>query len=427
MHVIKRELLIIAPGKHAAPGVENHHCLSTGFNLRIQIQRDAFRQFIEQRVQRLRIGIHHLFDHGEGFAATAFNHVENELWGNTIENWGISILIILGAIIIVKLLSLLGKKVIKPFVTGTDNHLDDVIFYSLEAPVKFAIILLGIWIAIHRLVYPDSFVKVVDNAYSILIVLDITWFFGRLFSSLLQVYWGKQSNGQANKMMPIIKRTILVIVWLIGIVMALSNVGVNISALLGTLGIGGIAFALAAQDTVKNVFGTFTILTDKPFSIGDTIRVDSYEGTVVDVGVRSTKIMNYDKRIITFPNYKITDTSIVNISSEPMRRVVLNLGLTYDTTSEKMKEALELLKSIPKRVENVSSNPSDIVAVFTEYSDSALVIMYIYFIEKQGDILGVTSNMNMEILAAFNKAGLNLAFPTRTVYIQKDESLKQES
>lgn len=353
--------------------------------------------------------------------------LENELWGNTIENWGISILIILGAIIIVKLLSLLGKKVIKPFVTGTDNHLDDVIFYSLEAPVKFAIILLGIWIAIHRLVYPDSFVKVVDNAYSILIVLDITWFFGRLFSSLLQVYWGKQSNGQANKMMPIIKRTILVIVWLIGIVMALSNVGVNISALLGTLGIGGIAFALAAQDTVKNVFGAFTILTDKPFSIGDTIRVDSYEGTVVDVGVRSTKIMNYDKRIITFPNYKITDTPIVNISSEPMRRVVLNLGLTYDTTSEKMKEALELLKSIPKRVENVSSNPSDIVAVFTEYSDSALVIMYIYFIEKQGDILGVTSNMNMEILAAFNKAGLNLAFPTRTVYIQKDESLKQES
>ena len=353
--------------------------------------------------------------------------LENALWGNTIENWGISILIILGAIIIVKLLSLLGKKVIKPFVTGTDNHLDDVIFYSLEAPVKFAIILLGIWIAIHRLVYPDSFVKVVDNAYSILIVLDITWFFGRLFSSLLQIYWGKQSNGQANKMMPIIKRTILVIVWLIGIVMALSNVGVNISALLGTLGIGGIAFALAAQDTVKNVFGAFTILTDKPFSIGDTIRVDSYEGTVVDVGVRSTKIMNYDKRIITFPNYKITDTSIVNISSEPMRRVVLNLGLTYDTTSEKMKEALELLKSIPKRVENVSSNPSDIVAVFTEYSDSALVIMYIYFIEKQGDILGVTSNMNMEILAAFNKAGLNLAFPTRTVYIQKDESLKQES
>lgn len=345
--------------------------------------------------------------------------LENDFLGNTIQNWIISIAFIVGAIIIVKLMSLLSKKVLKPLISRTKNHLDDVIFYSVEPPIKFAIILLGIWLAIHRLVYPDSFVKVVDTAYSILIVLDITWFFGRLCNGLLQVYWKHQSDGHANKMMPIIKRTILVIVWIIGIVMALSNVGVNISALLGTLGIGGIAFALAAQDTVKNIFGAFTILTDKPFSIGDTIRVDNFEGTVVDVGVRSTKVMNYDKRIITFPNYKITDASIINISSEPMRRVVLNLGLTYDTTPEKMKEALQLLKAIPKRVENVSSNPSDITAVFTEYTDSALGIMYIYFIEKQGDILGVTSDMNMEILDSFNKAGLVFAFPTRTVYIQK--------
>lgn len=348
--------------------------------------------------------------------------LENEIWGNSIQNWIISILIIVAAIVIVKLITLVSKKVLKPLTDRTKNQLDNIIFYSLEPPVKFAIILLGIWIAIHRLVYPDSFVKVVDNIYRILIVLDITWVFARLFSGLLQVYWGRRSNGQNNKMLPIIKRTILVIVWIIGLVMALSNVGVNISALLGTLGIGGIAFALAAQDTVKNVFGAFTLLTDKPFNIGDTIRFDSIEGTVVDIGIRSTRIMNYDKRIITIPNYKITDSSIINISSEPMRRVVLNLGLTYDTTAEKMKEALEILKALPQKVENVSSSPSNVVAVFTEYSDSALGIMYIYYIEKQGDILGVTSNMNMEILDSFNKAGLEFAFPTRTIYIQKDES-----
>lgn len=281
--------------------------------------------------------------------------------------------------------------------------------------------LLGIWIAIHRLVYPDNFVKTIDNAYRILIVLDITWVFARLIGGLLEIYLRKESTGQTNKMMPIIKRTALVLVWIIGIVMALSNIGVNISALLGTLGIGGIAFALAAQDTVKNIFGAFTIFTDKPFNIGDTIRVDSFEGTVIDVGARSTKIMDYDKRIITFPNYKITDANIINISSEPRRRVVLNLGLTYDTTPEKMKEALDILKAIPERVENVSFNPSDTTAVFTNYADSALVIMYIYFIEKQGDILGVTSNMNMEILSSFNKAGIEFAFPTQTIYIQKDE------
>lgn len=347
--------------------------------------------------------------------------LEQEFLGNTLQNWLIAIVYIVAAVIIVKLITLVSKKWLKPLVSRTENNLDDVIYYSLDAPIKFAIMLLGIWLAIHRLVYPDSFVKVVDNAYRILIVLDITWFFARIFTGLLQIYWGKHSDGHINKMLPIIKRTILVIVWIIGVVMALSNVGVDISALLGTLGIGGIAFALAAQDTVKNIFGAFTILTDKPFNIGDTIRIDSFEGTVVDVGVRSTKIMDYDKRIITFPNYKVTDASIINISSEPMRRVVLKLGLTYDTTPEKMKEALTILKAIPERVENVSSRPGDTVAVFSEYADSALVIMYIYFIEKQGDILGVTSNMNIEILDSFDKAGLDFAFPTQTVYIQNDE------
>lgn len=348
--------------------------------------------------------------------------LQYEILGNSIQTWLIALLYIIGAVILVKLISWFSKKVIKPFVTRTRNHVDDVIYYSIEPPLKFAIMLLGIWLAIHRLVYPDSFVKIVDNAYRILIILDITWIFTRLFSGLLQTYWGHRASGEINKMMPIIKRTILILLWILGFVMALSNIGVNISALLGTLGIGGIAFALAAQDTVKNVFGAFTILTDKPFNIGDTIHLDSYEGTVIDIGIRSTKIMNYDKRIITFPNYKITDATITNISSEPMRRVVMNIGLTYDTPPEKMKEALEILKALPKQVKDTSPNPSDVSANFMQYADSALVIMYIYFIKKQGDILGVTSNMNLALLEAFNKAGLNFAFPTQTVYIQKDES-----
>ena len=349
--------------------------------------------------------------------------LEQEIGGNTVENWVISIFIVVGAFILIKLLSLLGKKVIKPFTNRTTNRVDDIIYYSLESPIKFAVILLGIWIAIHRLVYPDSFVKVVDNAYRILIILDITWIFARLFSGLLQIYWRHNSDGKANTMMPVIKRTILVIVWIIGLVMALSNIGVNISALLGTLGIGGIAFALAAQDTVKNIFGAFTIFTDKPFSIGDTINVNGTEGTVVDVGVRSTKILGYDRRITTLPNYKITDTSIINISSEPMRRVTVKLGLTYDTTPEKMKEALDILRAIPKRMENVSENTSDNSAVFTDYADSALVITYNYYIKKQGDILKVTSDMNLEILTSFNKAGLDFAFPTQTLYINKNEPI----
>ena len=262
--------------------------------------------------------------------------LDYEIWGNSVQTWIVSLHIIAGAFIVVKLLSLLGRKVIKPFIGRTSNRVDDILYYSLESPLKFAVMLLGIWIAIHRLVYPDHLVKYVDNAYSILIILDITWVLARLSTALLQQYWGQRSDGHALKMMPVVRRTILVLIWIIGLVTALSNVGVDINALWGTLGIGGI-------------FGAFTIFTDKPFGIGDTINVNGFEGTVVDVGMRSTRIMGYDRRITSYPNYKITDASIVNISSEPMRRAMVKVGLTYDTGADKMNEALDILGASRRR------------------------------------------------------------------------------
>lgn len=347
--------------------------------------------------------------------------LEREIWGNTIQDWGISIIIIIAAFIIAKLVALFLKKVVGSFTRKTANHLDDIIYNSIEAPLLFAIMLIGIWIAIHRLVYPDRFVTVVDSAYKILIILNITWLFARLVSNLLEVYWGNKSH--TKRMMPVVKRSLLVLVWIIGLVMALSNVGVNIGALLGTLGIGGIAFALAAQDTVKNIFGAFTILTDKPFSIGDTVRIDNFEGTIIDVGVRSTKMIDYDKRIITFPNYKIADSSIINITVEPMRRVVMKIGLTYDTTPEKMSEAMEILKSIPSKVQYIS--PYDVIVNFSDFTDSALVITFIYFIEKEGDIGKATSDVNMQVLALFNQADLDFAYPTSMVYYQDNKKIEE--
>lgn len=342
-----------------------------------------------------------------------------EILGNSLQTWIISILIVVAAFLVVKLLTLLGRKWLKPLVTRTKNGIDDIVYYSLEPPLKFAVMLLGIWIAIHRLVYPDELVKYVDYAYSILIILDVTWVLARLGSALLQRYWGRK-NTHAQKMEPVVRRTILVVVWIIGIVTALSNVGVDINALWGTLGIGGIAFALAAQDTVKNVFGAVTIFTDRPFGIGDTINVNGMEGTVVDVGMRSTRIMGYDRRITSVPNYKITDASIVNISSEPMRRAMIKVGLTYDTTAEQMQQALEILRGLPAKVKDASTKPSDITAVFLDYADSAMVITFYYYIVKGGDILGVQSDMHLALLKAFNEAGLKFAFPTRTLYVHGD-------
>lgn len=347
--------------------------------------------------------------------------LENVFLGNTLENWGISLIIIVCTLLFMKLIELLNRKVIKKITLRTYNKVDDVVFEAIETPVKFGILLIGIWVALHRLSFPAKLTFVIEDSYKILIVLAITWFLVRLFNSLVESYWNRRSDDSArtqkhtNRMMPIVKRGIIIVVWMIGIVMALSNVGVNISALLGTLGIGGIAFALAAQDTIKNIFGAFTIFTDRPFSIGDTINIDGFEGTIIDIGIRSTKMRNYDKRLISIPNSKLTDASIVNISAEPMRRVVVKLGLAYDTTPEKMAEAMKILLDIPSKVKYVS--PKDLTANFTDFTDSALVITLTYFIEKRGDIGNTTSNVNMDILAEFNKAGLSFAFPNQTVYV----------
>lgn len=350
---------------------------------------------------------------------------ENIILGNTIENWGVSLLIILGTFLFAKLVSLFNRKIVKSLTQKTKTKVDDIVYESIDSPIVFGIMLLGIWVALHHLSYPEQLVTAVDGAYKILIVINVTWFFARLLNGLLEEFWVRNSDGSSrakrhsSKMMPVIKRAILIIIWIIGIIMALANVGVNISALLGTLGIGGIAFALAAQDTIKNIFGAFTIFTDRPFAIGDTIKFDSFEGTIVDVGIRSTKMRNYDKRLITIPNSKLSDASIVNISAEPMRRVVMKIGLTYDTTPKKMNEAMNILKDMPKKIEYVSEK--DIAVNFLEFGDSALVITFVYFIEKKGDIKETTSNVNMEILSAFNDAGLNFAFPSQTVYIGKEE------
>lgn len=353
--------------------------------------------------------------------------LDKVFWGNSFENWGIALLIILGTVLIAKLVGLFCKRVILPITRKTRNHVDDIVYDAIESPILFAIMLFGIWIAIHYLETSDKFMSIVDMSYRILVTLNITWFFASFLRGVMELYMAKRldrttgAQKHTSRMAPVINRAILAVVWIIGVVMALSNVGVNISALLGTLGIGGIAFALAAQDTIKNIFGAFTIFTDRPFSIGDVIRIDSFEGTVVDIGARSTKMRNYDKRLITIPNSKITDASIINISAEPMRRVITKLGLTYDTTPEKMQEAMNLLRDIPNQVEFVTDK--NLAADFTEFGDSALIITFIYFIKKKGGIAETTSRVNMAILNSFNKAGLDFAFPTQTIlYTECDKS-----
>jgi len=350
--------------------------------------------------------------------------LEQLFYGNTLQNWLISLIIILCAILLNKSIVLLNKYVIRKFTAKTNNRLDDILFSMLEAPVLLGIALVGIWIASRRLELGLSVENVITKSYQVLTVLNITWFVARLVNSLLQEYLAPKVADTEYKrldihLMSIIRRAALAVIWAVGIVMALNNAGVQVATLIGGLGIGGLAFALAAQDTIKNIFGGFTIFTDRPFRIGDRIKVDGFDGFVENIGIRSTRLRTLEKRTVIIPNYKIVEASVENISEEPMRRVLMKLGLTYNTTPDKMNEAMSILKDIPNKINQV--DPKDVIVAFTDFSDFALIITFIYFIKKEADIMDTPSQVNSEILRAFNETDLQFAFPTQTIYVEKEE------
>jgi len=344
-------------------------------------------------------------------------------YGNSIKDWGISAIVIISALIINKLIILIYNNVINKITNKSKTGLDEIFFNSLQKPLMMGVILLAIWISLGRLDLGEDFHKILIKSYNILITLNITWFVGRLLTSLTEHHFTHNENTTKHRInsgiVPLIKRAVLIVIWTIGGISALHNVGIQVTALIGTLGIGSFAFALASQDTIKNIFGGITLFTDKPFYIGDLVKFEGIEGNVMDIGLRTTKIRTYDKQLVTIPNYKLTEAYITNISSEPGRRIVMEIGLTYDTPYEKMQEALDILNNMPEKVREIHKN--DLKAVFTNFGDSALVITFIYFIRESSktNILDVRSKVNFEILSSFNKAGLNFAFPTQTVYVQK--------
>ncbi|MFA5044655.1 MAG: mechanosensitive ion channel domain-containing protein [Paludibacter sp.] len=351
--------------------------------------------------------------------------LEQTFYGNTIHEWIISMLIILGAFVLNKIIVLLNKHVIHKITSKTKNRLDDILFTMLQAPALLGVALAAIWIATSRLIFDKSLDMFLFKAYQILIVINITWFAVRLVNALIEEYIAPIANDPNNKridnnFLPIIRRSLLGIIWAIGLVMALNNGGVNVGTLIASLGIGGLAFALAAQDTIKNIFGGITIFSDRPFRIGDRIKVDGFDGIVEDIGIRSTRLRTLERCLVTIPNYKIVEASVENISEEPMRRILSKIGLTYDTTPEKMNQAIDILKTMPLKIKEIDS---EVYVFFSDFANFSMVVTFIYFIQKKSDIPETISKVNLEILTAFNAAGLNFAFPTQTLYLKADDKL----
>jgi MscS family membrane protein len=340
-----------------------------------------------------------------------------EFYGNTLAEWAISLAIILGTLVVAKVLYWVFSRIVKSIVKRTKTRLDDIIVDMLEEPVVLIITIIGVWFAVGRLTFSDQANVWIGNGYWFMITLAVAWLLARLVDAIIREYVmplaQKTENDLDDQVIPIIRKAIRATIWILGVIVALNNAGYNVGALLAGLGIGGLALAMAAKDTVANIFGGITIFTDKPFKINDRIKINGFDGTISEIGIRSTRLKTLENRIVTIPNSKFTDGMVENVTSEPSRKVVLKLGLTYDTTAEKIQDGMKALKSIVDESDALEENA---VISFTEFGDFSLGILFIYYIRKDADIMNAQTDVNMEIKQRFEALGIEMAFPTQTVY-----------
>ena len=343
--------------------------------------------------------------------------LQKTYYGNTVLDWLIALAIVVAALLVGKALYWIFGNIVKQFTKKTKTRLDDIVIDMIEEPIVFIVTIAGIWYGVNRLELPETAERWLGNIIQFLIILTIAWLITRLLDSFYREYVvplvSKTETDLDDQLLPILQKGTKLTVWSIGTIVALNNAGYDVGALIAGLGIGGLALAMAARDTVSNVFGGLTIFADRPFKLHDRIQIAGFDGFIRDIGVRSTRLETLDGRLVTIPNSKFSDTPVENVSLEPSRKVVLNLGLTYDTTPEQMKRAMEILRDI---VAHNDSTEDKVLVSFNAFGDFAMGILFIYYIKSGADILQAQTDINMEILSRFTAEGLEFAFPTQTLY-----------
>ena len=344
-------------------------------------------------------------------------YLNQEIFGNPIENWLIAIGILVGSFVFVKILYWVFSNIFQKITSKTKNSLDDTLLRTLQKPITFLVIVLAYFYAVKFLHFTLNTESILLNIAYIFIALGLTSIISRIIdaviSELILPISEKSETSFDNHLIPVIQKAVRAIVWSLGIVIGLDNIGFDITAMIAGLGIGGLALALAAQDSVKNIFAGIMIFLDKPFKIKDRIKIDGHDGVVEEVGLRSTRIRTLEGRIVTIPNCTFTDNSVINVTSQPALKVKINLGLTYDTSEDDMQKAINILQDI---VKNQDAITDDYAAGFNGFGDFSLNILFMYYVRPESHWLNTQTLVNKEVLKRFNEEGLEFAFPTQTIF-----------
>ena len=348
--------------------------------------------------------------------------------GNSIKDYIYFFGIILIGLIFKKLISKYLSNILYKVVGKKDNNVGiDKFDELLTKPIGFFIVLCFIYFGASYVSYPsfidENFQSIFSKIFSLFLIYAIYKIFVKVIDYIgliLKQRAAETENKMDDQLIPFAIEIGRILVVIFALFFILGNVfDINITALATGLGIGGIAIAMASKESLENLLGSFTIFFDRPFTVGDVVKVGTVTGLVEKVGFRSTRIKTFDKSVVTVPNKKMIDAELDNLGLRPVRRVKFYIGLTYDTSTEQIKN---IVSDIQEMINSHEKTNEEGKVRFQEFGASSLDIMVLYYVNspKWEDLIDVKEDVNYKIMDIVKKHNSDFAFPSTSVYLHQN-------
>lgn len=343
------------------------------------------------------------------------------LWGNTLKQYLIFLAFVGGGIIIGRLLYFVLKKYVRRITRSTRTNIDDIIIDMIEEPLVAIVVIVGFYFGNRELTIGDHARKIFNHTTDSFFTIAIAWLVIRVVDRVLASYRSKRTHLTEEKnelydhVLPLSRKIIRFTLILITFIIIVHNFGYNVTSLVASLGIGGLAVALAAQELLKNVFGGITIITDRPFKLGDYVEINNFQGVIEEIGLRSIRLKTFEGFIVTIPNHLITETSVKNFNRYKVTRLIFTIGLTYEMTDRQIITAKKLVEEALDKTKRVVKGTYEIE--FVNFNDFSLDLYIACDVACNIPPLRrkVQDSINMKIKQTFDKEGIDMAFPTQTI------------
>lgn len=359
-----------------------------------------------------------IMDLFNNFFQKIFNHkiFSLEILGNPIRSYiwasGLLLFLLIG-------LKILKSKVLnrlKKIAEKTENPIDDLIIDFVEKSI-FPLFYLGsFYLAVIQLNLNEGIHKLVTSIVIVVISIQVTRFFLSVAIYFMKNKWFR--SGLHTTVSDGIITIVKFLFWMLCATFILDNLGFDISTIIAGLGVGGVAIALASQNILNDLFNYFVIFFDKPFEKGDYIVIGDMSGTVESIGIKTTKIRSLSGEQIICSNTDLSKTRIRNYKRMNKRRVAFNVGITYDTSVEKLKKIPEIVKKLINNVNETEFGRCH----FKRFEDFSLNIEIVYYVLNRDydRFMDVQQEINLKLMEAFSDLGVEFAFPTHTIILSKE-------